>query len=189
MRETRPGSVLARHAGVSTMKSMVLALACSLIATSPRAAARDLNRLELGTHELAEMKVLSGLTLVFDPTKIIMVYTLPRSSGRGLVTHIVGLAGGHQEVDEPTEGFLERLNLKPYFVALTLPDGAPLWVKASAVSFFRAIQPWDHTRAEAQSAINAGGRPIYVKEKVATIKDAINAMRRQNLSSGETHRP
>jgi hypothetical protein len=53
-------------------------------------------------------------------------------------------------------------------------------VKASAISFLRAIQPWDHTRAEAKSAVSAGGRPIFVKEEMATIKDAINAIRRQN---------
>ena len=126
------------------------------------------------------MKTLSGVTLVFDPTKIIMVYVLPRSPGRGLVTHIVGLAGGAQEIDEPAESFLEHLRLKPFFVALTLPDGAPVSVKASAVSFLRAIEPWDHTRSEAKSAVNAGSRPIFVKEEVATIRDAINALRRQN---------
>jgi hypothetical protein len=162
------------------MKPIVLALACSLISALPGAAAQDLNRLELGIHDLAEMKTLSGVTLVFDPTKIIMIYVLPRSPGRGLVTHVLGLAGGAQEIDEPAESFLERLHLKPYFVALTLPDGAPVSVKASAISFLRAIQPWDHSRAEAKSAVNTGGRPIFVKEEMATIKDAINAIRRQN---------
>jgi hypothetical protein len=102
------------------------------------------------------------------------------------VTHVVGLAGGAQEIDEPAESFLERLRLKSYFVALTLPDGAPVSVKASAISFLRAIEPWDHTRAEAKSAVNAGIRPIFVKEEVATIKDAINALRRQNRD--ETNR-
>jgi hypothetical protein len=168
------------------MKPIVLALACSLISALPGAAAQDLNSLELGIHDLAEMKTLSGIKLVFDPTKIIMIYVLPRSPGRGLVTHIVGLAGGAQEIDEPAESFLERLRLKPYFIALTLPDGAPVSVKASAISFFRAIEPWDHTRAEAKTAVNAGIRPIFVKEEVATIKDAINALRRQNRD--ETNR-
>ena len=173
------------HLTLRVMKPIVFALACSLISAVPGAATPDLNRLELGIHDLAEMKTLSGVTLVFDPTKIIMVYVLPRLPSRsGWVTHIVGLAGGAQEIDEPAESFLERLRLKPYFVALTLPDGAPVSVKASAVLFFRAIQPWDHTRAEAKSAVNAGGRPIFVKEEVATIKDAINAIRRQNR--GET---
>lgn len=124
---------------------------------------------------------------MFDPTKIIMIYVLPGSPDRsGLVTHIIGLAGGAQEIDEPAESFLERLHLQPYFIALTLPDGAAVSVKAAAVSFFRAIEPWDHTRAEAKSAVNAGGRPIFVKEEVAKIKDAINAIRRQN--SDETPR-
>jgi hypothetical protein len=153
----------------------------------PGATAQELNRLELGIHDLAEMKTLSGVTLVFDPTKIIMVYALPRSSGHGgLIANVVGLAGGPQEVNEPAEGLLERLDLKPYFVALTLVDGAPVWVKASSVSFFRAVQPWDHTRAEAQTALNAGARPIFVKESVATIKDAINAIRRRNRDRLET---
>lgn len=146
-----------------------------------------MNRLELGIHDLAEMKTLSGVTLIFDPTKIIMIYVLPRSFGpRGLITNIVGLAGGPQEVDEPAESLLGRLDLMPYFVALTLADGAPVWVKASAVSFFRAIEPWDHTRAEAHTALNAGARPIFVKESVATIKDAINAIRRRNRDRLET---
>jgi hypothetical protein len=77
---------------------------------------------------------------------------------------------------------LDRLNLRPYFISLTLPDGIPVWVKASSISFFRAIEPWDHIRAEAKSAVNAGGRPIFVKESVTTIKEAINAIRRQNRS-------
>jgi hypothetical protein len=158
-----------------------------LIVALSSATAQDLNKLELGTHDLAEMKTLSGVRLVFDPTKIIMVYALPRSLGRsGLATNIIGLAGGPQEIDEPAQTILERLSLKPYFVALTLPDGVPVWVKTSAISFFRAIETWDHTRAEAKSAVSAGGRPIFVKESVATIKDAINTMRRQNKVSGET---
>jgi hypothetical protein len=77
--------------------------------------------------------------------------------------------------------------LKPYFVALTLPDGVPVWVKTSAISFFRSIESWDHIRAEAKTAVSTGGPPIFVKESVATIKDAINAMRRQNKDQGETH--
>ena len=163
------------------MKFLVAALAGLLPAALPAAAAQDLNRLELGSHDLAEMKTLSGVTLVFDPTKIVMIYVLPRSPGRsGLVTHIIGLAGGAQEIDEPAESFLERLRLKPYFIGLTLPDGAPVSVKASAISFFRAIEPWDHTRAEAKTAVNAGGRPIFVKEDLAAIREAINAIRRQN---------
>jgi hypothetical protein len=44
----------------------------------------------------------------------------------------------------------------------------------------RAIEPWDHTRAEAKSAVSAGARPIFVKENVPAIRDAINAIRRKN---------
>ena len=168
------------------MRELLLALAC-LIAAPSIATAQDLNRIELGTHELSEMKTLNGVRLVFDPTKILMAYALPRSSGRGFVTNIMGLAGGPQEIDEPADSLLERLNLKPYFVALTLPDGVPVWVKTSAISFFRSIEPWDHIRAEAKTAVSTGGPPIFVKESVATIKDAINAMRRQNKDQGETH--
>ena len=40
------------------------------------ASVEDLNKLELGTHNLAEMKTLKGVTVVFDPTKIVMVFTL-----------------------------------------------------------------------------------------------------------------
>jgi len=103
------------------------------------------------------------------------------ASGRGTtITNIIGLAGGPLEVDEAANDLLERLNLKPYFLALTLPDGAPIWVKVSAVSFLRATEPWDHTRPEAKSAVSTGGRPVFVKENVTTIRDAINATRRQN---------
>jgi hypothetical protein len=59
-------------------------------------------------------------------------------------------------------------------------------VKTAAISFFRSIEPWDHTRAEAKTAVSTG-RPIFVKGRVATIKDAINKMRRQNKDSGETY--
>ena len=104
------------------------------------------------------------------------------------MTHIIGLSGGPQEVGETADSLLERLDLKAYFVSLTLPDGIPVWVKASAVSFVRAIEPWDHIRAEAKSALNASGRPIFVKEGVTTIKDAINAIRRQIKSQIERAR-
>jgi hypothetical protein len=168
------------------MREQLLALAC-LVAALSIATAHDLNKVELGTHELAEMKTLNGVRLVFDPTKIRMAYALPRSSGRGFVTNIIGLAGGPQEIDEAADSLLERLNLKPYFVALTLPDGVPVWVKTSAISFFRSIESWDHIRAEAKTAVSIGGPPIFVKESVATIKDSINMMRRQNKEQGETH--
>ncbi len=109
---------------------------------------------------ISEMKTVSGITVVFDPGKINMVYTLPRSSGRssgrsGSITNIIGLSGGPQEVDETADSLLDRLNLRQYFISLTLPDGIPIWVKASSVSFFRAIETWDHIRAEAKSAVNA----------------------------------
>ncbi len=161
----------------------VIFLLCDLVAAFGQQTTTDLNKLELGTHDLAEMTTSSGVTLIFDPVKISMVFVLPRASGlaRGpTVTNVVGLAGGPQEVDESADHLLDRLNLKPYFVALTLPDGAPLWIKASAISFFRAVEPWDHIRADAQSAISVGSRPIFVKENPATIRDAVNAVRRRN---------
>ncbi len=161
----------------------VIFLFCDLVAAFGQAAVTDLNKLELGTHDLAEMTTSTGITLIFDPVKISMVFVLPRTPGSGrssTVTNVVGLAGGPQEVDELADHLLDRLNLKPYFVALTLPDGAPLWIKISAISFFRAVEPWDHTRSDAKSAISAGSRPIFVKESPATIRDAVNTIRRRN---------
>src|SRR4051794_20359697 len=141
------------------MKSGVLIFVCSLIAAVSGASAQDLNRLELGTHDLAEMKTLTGVTLVFDPTKIMMVYSLPRSAGRaGSITNIIGLAGGPQEVDEPADPLLERLTLNPYFIALTFPAGALVWDKAPPVFFTRPVQPGAHPRSKPRTAVNAGGR-------------------------------
>ena len=161
------------------MKHALILIACLL--STAEAAGQDLNRLELGIHDLVEVKTLTGITLVVDPTKIVMVYALPRTSGRGAaITNIIGLAGGPQEVDEPANDLLERLSLKPYCVALTLPDGVSVWIKASAISFLRATETWDHTRSEAKSAVSIHGRPIFVKENVSTIREAINALRRQN---------
>jgi hypothetical protein len=161
----------------------VIFLLCDLVAAYGQETITDLNKLELGTHDLAEMTTLSGVTLIFDPVKISMVFVLPRASGLGrgtTVTNVVGLAGGPQEVDESADHLLDRLNLKPYFIALTLPDGAPLWLKISSISFFRAVEPWDHTRSDAKSAIAAGSRPIFVKESPVTIRDAVNMIRRRN---------
>jgi hypothetical protein len=168
---------------MNAAKGALLAFTCILIAGMSNATADEL--LDLGTRDLAEMKTVSGITVVFDPGKISMVYTLPRSmesshSRSGSITNIIGLSGGPQEVGETADSLLDRLNLRQYFILLTLTDGIPVWVKASSVSFFRAIEPWDHIRAEAKSAVNAAGRPIFVKENVTTIKDAINAIRRQN---------
>ena len=161
------------------MKQALIVIACLL--SIAEAAGQDLNRLELGIHDLVEVKTLTGITLVVDPTKIVMAYASPRPSGRGAaITNIVGLAGGPQEVDEPPNDLLERLSLKPYFVVLTLPDGVSVWMKASAISFLRATEVWDHTRSEAKSAVSVHGRPIFVKETVSTIRDAINALRRKN---------
>ena len=162
-------------------KRALIALVGILTAGSFAATADDL--LDLGTRDLARMKTVSGITLAFDPGKIAMLYALPRSAGssRGSapITNVIGLAGGHQEIDETVAGLLERLDLKPYFIPLTLPDGVTVWLKASTVSFIRAVEPWDHTRAEAKSAVNAGGRPIFVKENMTTIEDAITAARRR----------
>ena len=170
---------------MNVAKGAFLALTCIMIAGRSHASVDEL--LDLETRDLAEMKTVSGITVVFDPGKISMVYTLPRSMGSSpsrsaTTTHIIGLSGGPQEVGETADSLLDRLNLRRYFIPLTLPDGIPVWVKASSISFFRAIEPWDHIRAEAKSAVNAGGRAIFVKESVTTIKDAINAIRRQNRS-------
>ena len=124
-------------------KTAFIALACILLGGYPEAAADDL--LDLGTRDLARMKTVSGIALAFDPGKITMVYALPRpiGSARGTITNVIGLAGGPQEIGETVDGLLERLDLKPYFITLTLPDGIPLWLKASAVSFIRAIEHQD----------------------------------------------
>jgi hypothetical protein len=163
----------------SARQALVLALACicciCLFRPSP-ATANGL--LDLATRDLAETRTITGITLVFDPGKIVMVYALPGKTRT--ITNVVGLAGGPQEIDEPVDTLLERLDLKSYFIRLTLPDGVAVWVKAFAISFFRATEPWDHTPAEARSSVNAGPRPIFVRETVPVIKDAINAVRRQN---------
>jgi len=169
---------------MNAAKGALLAFSCILLAGLCNATAHEL--LDLETRDL-ETKTVSGITVVFDPGKISMLYTLPRSLGSspsrsGSITSIIGLSGGPQEVGETADRLLDRLNLRQYLISLTLPDGIPVWVKASSVSFFRAIEPWDHIRAEAKSAVNAGGRAIFVKESVTTIKDAINATRRQNRS-------
>jgi hypothetical protein len=73
--------------------------------------------LDLETRDLAEMKTVSGITVVFDPGRISMVYTLPRSSGSsssrsGSITNILGLSSGPQEVSETADSLLDRLNLR-----------------------------------------------------------------------------
>ena len=60
-------------------KAAFLAFTCILIAGLCNATADEL--LDLKTRDLAEMKTVSGVTLVFDPGKISMVYTLPRALG------------------------------------------------------------------------------------------------------------
>jgi hypothetical protein len=87
--------------------------------------------LDLETRDLSEMKTVSGITVEFDPGKISMVYTLPRSAGMsadrsGSITNIIGLSGGPQEVGETADSLLDRLNLRQYFISLTLPDGIPV---------------------------------------------------------------
>ena len=106
------------------------------------------------------MKTVSGITLTFDPGKITMVYALPRP---------IGSARGNASITN-------------VIITLTLRDGVPVRLKASAVSLIRAIEPWDHTRAEAKSAVSAGARPIFVKENMTAIEDAIGADRRRNRS-------
>jgi hypothetical protein len=61
-------------------KAAFLAFTCILIAGVSNATADEL--LDLETRDLAEMKTVSGITVVFDPGKISMIYTLPRSWDR-----------------------------------------------------------------------------------------------------------
>jgi hypothetical protein len=170
---------------MNAAKGAFLAFTCILIAGLSHAVGDELH--DLATRDLAEIKTVSGITLVFDPGKISTIYTLPGSLGsprsrNASVTNIIGLSGGPQEVGETADSLMDRLNLRAYFISLTLPDGIPVWVKASSISFCRAIEPWDHIRVEAKSAVNSAGRSIFVKESVTTIKEAINAIRRQNRS-------
>lgn len=53
------------------MKQVFALAAYVLLAALCGAGAQDLNQLELGTHDLAEIKTLTGVTLVFDPTRIV----------------------------------------------------------------------------------------------------------------------
>src|SRR5258708_35456650 len=165
------------------VKGAFLAFTCISIAGLCHATADEL--LDFETRDLSEMKTVSGITVVFDPGKINMVYTLPRSSGRssgrsGSITNIIGLSGGPQEVGETADSLLDRLNLRQYFISLTLPDGIPVWGKASSVSFFRSFETWDHIPAEAKTAVNAGGRAILVKKGLTSLRDATKTIRREN---------
>ena len=63
------------------MKQVFALAAYVLLAALCGAGAQDLNQLELGTHDLAEIKTLTGVTLVFDPTRIVMVFVLSRTLG------------------------------------------------------------------------------------------------------------
>jgi hypothetical protein len=97
-----------------------LAFICISIVGFCHATADEL--LDLETRDLSEMKTVSGITVVFDPGKISMVYTLPRSSERsygrsGSITNIIGLSGGPQEVGETADSLLDRLNLRQYFIS------------------------------------------------------------------------
>ena len=79
------------------VKGAFLAFTCISIAGLCHATADEL--LDLETRDLSEMKTVSGITVVFDPGKINMVYTSPRSSGRssgrsGSITNIIGLSCG-----------------------------------------------------------------------------------------------
>src|SRR5258705_4512260 len=91
------------------LQGAFLAFTCISIAGLCHATADEL--LDLETCDLSEMKTVSGITVVFDPGKINMVYTLPRSSGRssgrsGSITNIIGLSGGPQEVGETADRLL-----------------------------------------------------------------------------------
>ncbi len=91
------------------LQGAFLAFTCISIAGLCHATADEL--LDLETCDLSEMKTVSGITVVFDPGKINMVYTLPRSSGRssgrsGSITNIIGLSGGPQEVGETADSLL-----------------------------------------------------------------------------------
>ena len=97
------------------VKGAFLAFTCILMAGLCHATADEL--LDLETRDLSEMKTVSGITVVFDPGKINMVFTLPRSSGMssgrsGSITNIIGLSGGPQEVGETADSLLDRLNLR-----------------------------------------------------------------------------
>jgi hypothetical protein len=167
------------------------ALACVaffyvLIGGLPDVSGEELTRLDLDARsiDLFEMKSANGVTLTFDRGRITAMFALPRVGLAGsaarpgtTVTSVTGLASGPQEVEESVDSLLGRLNLKPYFIALTLPDAVPIWIKASSVSFFRSVEPWDHTTAEARSVVNAGPRPYFVKETVATIRGEIEKVR------------
>jgi hypothetical protein len=63
------------HCEVEAMKQALILIACLL--SIAEAAGQDLNRLELGIHDLVEVKTVTGITLVVDPTKIVMAYASP----------------------------------------------------------------------------------------------------------------
>ena len=60
---------------MNARKGAFLALTCILMGGISNATADEL--LDLHTRDLAETKTVSGITVVFDPGKISMVYTLP----------------------------------------------------------------------------------------------------------------
>ena len=163
----------------SARQALALTLACICVFSVSPATANGL--LDLATRDLAETKTVTGITLVFDPGKIVMVYALPGKTRT--ITNVIGLAGGGQEIDEPvdttcwndwTSVLLHQAN--------PCPTGFLVWVEGRLwwFRFFVRRSRGDHTPAEARSSVNAGPRPIFVRETVSAIKDAINAVRRQN---------
>src|SRR5260370_11466890 len=104
---------------MNASKGSFLAFPCIMIAGVSNAIADELH--DPATGDLAEMKTVSGQ----DKHGL---YAAPSRSGS--ITNIVGLSGGPQEVGEPADSLLARLNLRPYFISLTLPNRNPEWVKA-----------------------------------------------------------
>ena len=82
----------------------------------------------------------------------------------------------------PPYHLLDRLELKPYFIELTLAEARRCGSRFPTIAFLRSVETWDHAGPDTKTVISAGNRPIFVKESPAAVRDAVNAVRGRNRS-------
>jgi hypothetical protein len=138
---------------------------------------------------LADLTVIAGSKIVFDPSKVFAVYVIPITifePGHGPKqgppkTHIWGITAAPAPIEETPQAFLQRVGIFENFVQLTGLLG-PVWIKATAVSLLLSEYAGEHNpEVKCYLPTGSGSKEIWhIKEDVPTVRAKVDLLRQRS---------
>lgn len=131
---------------------------------------------------LAELTSLEGITYVYDPENVCVVYSVKHETSGTVAPHVWGITTEPIPIDGTAEAYLASLNISDQFVTLTGKNG-PMQVRGSAVSLLLSRYAGVNDPNIKCIVFASGGPNLFfqVHEDIATVKALVNTARTKDI--------